>query len=393
MIFEDKSELTKGTFAGYSTNAPLVLKPLTIILGLTAMKLRLPALLILIICCGFQSEAQKQNPSFLYQNRIISYSITRYTPSWEVQAYTEQGSELEAGSKLFKDLKSTQTGALKSLMYLKGFEPTAVKSLTSSELIDHWKRNRVRMYYRIKYQGRNIFLARLNDHSSRSILPFKDQSGIWELDLDFMKDPLFECLQDVNFDPFTGKFLGNSSAAIAFDGIENGLFIDYSGNDTEVPAQGVDLLKGRIGKCARIDSKSTLTIPFGSNTDDRSFFLDCHINLEDAIVNEKQQIVFESQAKYGGIRLTTGSKDGLANFELGFTFENGRRTFVDFSSIADAWFHLNITANDRFISVSIDGSEVSSFQLNRSDVLVAGDLVFGGEESAKFKLDELTTGH
>lgn len=391
-ISDDKDRFAKVSLCEYSTNAPLILKPLLSILGLYGMKLQLVVLLITILGAGYDAKAQKQNPSFLYKNRIISYSITRYTPSWEVQQRTEQNSSLTAESKLFRDLKSTQTSTIRSLMYLKGFEPKAVKSLTNTELIDHWKRNQVRMYFRIKYQGRHVFLAKLNDNTSRSILPFKDHSGTWELDLDFIDDPLFECLQDVNFDPFTGKFLGNCSANISFDGIENGNFIDYSWSDCEVPIRGIDLLKGRIGKCAKIDSKSTLTVPFTYRSANRKFFLDCHLNMENALVNEEELLVFESVLNGKGVGLSAVSAGESVKFKLGFHFVNGRQKNVEFTNKSGAWFHLNITLRDSFVFISIDGLEVSSFKLSHSDKIALGDFMFGGEGSAKFKLDELKIG-
>ncbi|MFT5919791.1 MAG: hypothetical protein ACI9FU_001605, partial [Granulosicoccus sp.] len=141
------------TFVFYSTNEQSVLKPFNHILGQSSMKLHFTiSLLALMFLCP-NVWAQKQNPSFIYNNQIISYGITRYTPTWEIQPSSAVNSTPHVNSKLFSQNGSSEASALRSLMYAQGEEPQTIRGFSDVQLMDHWKRNRVRMYYRIKYRG------------------------------------------------------------------------------------------------------------------------------------------------------------------------------------------------------------------------------------------------
>lgn len=380
------------TFVFYSTNEQSVLKPFNHILGQSSMKLHFTiSLLALMFLCP-NVWAQKQNPSFIYNNQIISYGITRYTPTWEIQPSSAVNSTPHVNSKLFSQNGSSEASALRSLMYAQGEEPQTIRGFSDVQLMDHWKRNRVRMYYRIKYRGCNVFLARLNDHSSRSIMPFKDVSGRWDLDVDFMQDPLFECLQDENFDPFVGRFIGNCSVNIPFDGIEDGHFIDYSGNDVNVPVKGIDIQTGRIGKCARFDHKSFLSIPADKEKATGRFYLDCHINIEESLRNEEEQQVFSSLIAGKGMLLTAKLKEQKVNLVLTMELEDGTKKITRFDVKPGIWFHFNITERNGHLNVSIDGHEETTCHTGASGHAITGQFKAGGPTSAKFKLDELSIG-
>ena len=368
------------------------MKPFEYDIGLTSMKLPLSVSLVFVLF-SFCGLAQKQNPSFIHQNRIISYSITRYTPAWEIQPETHKDSELVAGSKLFRQVRASQTSALRAMMYDKTALPSAVSDLDDSALLDHWKRNRIRMYFRIKYKGYNVFLARLNDHNSRSIMPFKDVNGKWELDTEFMNEPLFVCLQDVNFDPFTGKFIGESKANLSFDGIENGYFIDYSSNDTKVSAKNVVLVSGRIGKCAKVDSRSSFRVPFGLKDRAKDFHIDCHLSIDESL-NSDNQTLFRSVDNNGkGIRLSRSlDEKGVAQVTLDLDMKNGSKSSITLDSKTNTWFHLNISHRSDHLVVQVDGHEVGSVLTSKSGGIIVGDLTVGGEGSARFRMDELNIG-
>ena len=357
------------------------------------MKLPFTVSLVLVLS-GFCGFAQKQNPSFIHENRIISYSITRYTPTWEIQPETHKDSDVVASSKLFRQVRESQTSALRAMMYDKTSLPSTVSGLEGNALLDHWKRNRIRMYYRIKYKEYNVFLARLNDHNSRSIMPFKDENGKWELDTEFMSEPLFACLQEVSFDPFTGKFMGASKANLSFDGIEDGYFIDYSSNDTKVSAKNVVLITGRIGKCAKIDPRSSFTVPFELTDRAKEFHIDCHLSIDESM-NSENQTLFTSINKNGkGIRVSRSfDENGIAEILLDLDMRNGKTSSITIDSQANTWFHLNISHRNDHLVVQVDGQEVSSIPTSRSGGVIVGNFTAGGEGSARFKVDELNIGY
>lgn len=349
-------------------------------------------ILYILMLISNEGIAQKQNPSFIYKNSILSYTITRYSPAWEIQPATEENTDIDSGSKLFRQIRADETEALSSMMYKN--VPKALRSLNSIDLIDHWKRNRVRMYYRIRYKGYNVFIARLNDHSSRSILPFKDQEGKWILDTDFMKDPLFSCLQDVNFDPFSGSFLGNTLANITFEQEDNGHFSDYSGNDNHVVNNGADVTIGRIGKCVKVKTSNELSVPAGGIDISHDFHIDAHFNVAKNSVGSEPLIVLSANTNDGSSKVeiqVQNKSNGDSEFLVKY-FDNGVLKQISSIIPTGRWFHYNLSSRNKILSVTVDGNEVVSASVKRPDKSVVSTFEFGGAGSAEYLLDELHIG-
>ena len=81
---------------------------------------------MLLLAFVAESMAQKHSPSLIFKNHVISYNIVRYSPVWEIQEGGETGSKALAASRLFRNVRASETSTL-DLSFKKGNEPDELK--------------------------------------------------------------------------------------------------------------------------------------------------------------------------------------------------------------------------------------------------------------------------
>ena len=93
------------------------------------MRIVFPAI-IFFLAVGQSCFSQRRNVSMMDGNQMFSYTITRYSPAWEIQSGVSEENEpvLSENSKLFRKLEDSNVNNLKNLLYAKGFVPNEVES-------------------------------------------------------------------------------------------------------------------------------------------------------------------------------------------------------------------------------------------------------------------------
>ncbi|MDP6909043.1 MAG: hypothetical protein QF371_06030, partial [Flavobacteriales bacterium] len=243
--------------------------------------------LIFLLTLGQSSIAQRRNVSMIDGNQMFSYTITRYSPAWEIQSGKPEKSEphLSDNSKLFQKLEDSNVHNLKNLLYAKGFVPNEVVEMNGRSMEKYLARNRLVMHYRIRYRDHTIFLAHLNNSRSRSVVPFLIQSNRWILDAGFAESDFFNLISKPYFNAYTGSFDGLPICDLAFEEIESKRMIyDYSGRSNAAIVKDLKIVDGRIGGAAKLGQESELTIDLRNETDlaDARFSIDFHLNIENS---------------------------------------------------------------------------------------------------------------
>ena len=343
--------------------------------------------LLLIIALMVDSYAQKQSPSLIYQNHVISYNIVRYSPIWEIQEKGVANSEAVVASRLFRNVRVSETQALRSFLFQEENEPADLKQLKGEEYIADLSSKRINIYYRIEYDSRQIYLATLNKHSSRSIMPFKEVNGRWELDTGFMNDPFFECLQNPDFNPYTGEFAGRVMRSYGFEELTAGKLNDHSGSDGQAIASGTAISSGRIGSALQVKGNSTVHIPTDGFESGKQIFLDFHVNIGSALKSKEWRTIIRSDND--GLVVEYRPKDESFS-EVRIVFNGTQSSEILHELGSEKWYHINIQVREGKATLKLDGSIKAV--VNQPSILVPKKFLIQNKENARFKLDELNIG-
>lgn len=344
---------------------------------------------ILIVFCGLLSQAfaQKQSPSLIYKNHVISYNIVRYSPVWEIQEEQEKGTETLASSKLFRNVRASETSALKSFLFNADSEPERLKGLEGREVLADLSNRRINIYYRIEYKGQEIYLATLNDHSSRAIIPFKNSNGTWKLDVDFMNDPFFECLQDTRFSPFSGEFNGRTLCSLGFEDLHSGAFKDHSGFLNHARSKGASIVNGRVGSAVQINNSSNILFDVDGFTSGKKVFVDFHINVGSSLESSKWRPILKSENE-GLVIEYRPANENLSEVRISLNGSKSSEIMIDLAS--EKWHHVNFSLSNGTAILKVDG--VKTALTNHGYILTPEKFIINGQGGARFKLDELNLG-
>ncbi len=343
--------------------------------------------LIFLLTLGQSSIAQRRNVSMIDGNQMFSYTITRYSPAWEIQSGKPEKSEphLSDNSKLFQKLEDSNVHNLKNLLYAKGFVPNEVVEMNGRSMEKYLARNRLVMHYRIRYRDHTIFLAHLNNSRSRSVVPFLIQSNRWILDAGFAESDFFNLISKPYFNAYTGSFDGLPICDLAFEEIESKRMIyDYSGRSNAAIVKDLKIVDGRIGGAAKLGQESELTIDLRNETDlaDARFSIDFHLNIENSLFNKerKREVLSAMTEKNKTLEIF------LDNGNLQILVMDAEMLTVPCET--DKWFHIKIMQKGKGLSVKIDGEEIITGTINSTSVLDNTILRMGGRYSFRGLLDE-----
>ena len=304
------------------------------------MRRTLPLFLLLLII-GQQSFAQRRNVSLLDENRMFSYTITRYSPAWEIQSGKQVGEEtpvLSDQSKLFRKLDDVNVNGLKDLPYAKGFVPREVEHMSNRSMESYLAHNRLVMHYRIRYGSHTIFIAHLNNSKSRSVIPFLISDNRWILDTDFAETDFFNLIAKPHFNAYTGSFNGMAICDLAFEemGKDKSVY-DYSGRGHSAIVKEGDIVNGRIGGAVRLNPETDLTIDLRNEREllGKRFNIDFHVNVHDNIFNkERKRVIFSIRKEQQAVELF------LENGFLHLSTVGARTMSVPYRD--ETWFHVTI---------------------------------------------------
>lgn len=344
---------------------------------------------LLIALCGLLSQAfaQKQSPSLIYKNHVISYNIVRYSPVWQIQDGAENESATQASSKLFRNVRASETSALRSFLFNGDSEPAHLKGLDGSEVLADLRNKIINIYYRIEHNGQEIYLASLNNHTSRSIIPFKNSNGIWKLDIDFMNDPFFECLQHPEFNPYVGEFSGRAFCSYGFEDLESGVFKDHSGYKNDARVKGATVVNGRIGSAVQVSRSTNISFDLAEIESGKQLYVDFHINIGSALESTKWRKVIKAENE--GVVIEYRPK-GENISELRVTIKGSVSKEIQIELAAEKWHHVNFNLKNGIAELSVDG--VKKANVNHEFIIAPNKFVIDGSGGARFKLDELNIG-
>jgi len=335
-----------------------------------------------LACSAF---SQNRNVSVIFENQMFNYTITRYSPAWEIQSEREKP-VLSDNSKLFKKVEDTSVDNLKNLLYAKGFVPNELNGSNGNSMENYLASKRLVMHYRIQYKQHVIFIAHLNNSSNRSVIPFKVESGKWLLDPGFADSDLFGLLSQPYFDVYTGVFNGQAYSYLAFEEIEkDGSIYDYSGFGNNGKSSVGAIVNGRIGGSFRLNPGTKLYIDLTGESDFKGdrFSLDGHFNISDSYSNtNKKRIIFTIE-KQSVIIGETYVENGFLHLHI----VGAQEISVPIPK-PELWFYLAIKQAGKKLSLEIDGKELDAKTITRNDILAGSRIVFGGDQSIKGSLDE-----
>ncbi|MCF8277587.1 MAG: LamG domain-containing protein [Flavobacteriales bacterium] len=353
------------------------------------MKKRMTLIVLVFCLINITAVAQQRSVSVIHDNQMFNYTITRYSPPWEIQSGEQKDSNgmLSENAKLFKRVDDAKVDNLKGLLYSKGFVPSEIKSVNGRSMEDYLARKKLVMHYRIQYKEHTIFIAHLNSSATRSVIPFRVESGKWLLDPDFVESDFFHLIAQPYFDVFTGVFNGQPFSYLAFEEVDaNGIIYDYSGRGRNGKTSKTSIVDGRIGGALKLTDDSRLNVSFideSSLKGDR-FSISGHLNVMDVVSNaDRQRVVFKVQNDLG-IAIEVYLENGNINVRT-----VGAKSLSVPCPKKDLWFHFAIKQAGKKLSLEIDGEELTATTINASDLMYGSVLSFGGENSFKGYLDEL----
>ncbi|MBL4586590.1 MAG: hypothetical protein JKX84_05995 [Flavobacteriales bacterium] len=321
-------------------------------------------------------------------NQMFSYTITRYSPAWEIQTgkKAESAPQLSDHSKLFRKLDDVNVRNLKDLLYAKGFVPSEVEGMSSRSMENYLAENRLVMHYRIRYDGHSIFLAHLNNSRSKSVIPFLIENNKWILDAEFAETAFFKLIAKPHFNAYTGNFDGMPICDLAFEEVERGnRMYDYSGRNNSAVVSNVSIVDGRIGGAIKLGQETEVTIDLRNEKDlaGSKFSINFHVNVKNNIFNgeRKRMLLSAKKADKNAIELF------LENGFLHLKVQGAKTMSVPYNQ--DVWFHVSVAQTGKKLSLNIDGEEVAANTINSKDVLLGTVLQLGGRYSYRGMMDEL----
>jgi|GEM_PF-3736289 len=335
-----------------------------------------------------QSEAvaQTRSHSFILNGNLYSYSIQRYTPVWMVQPGQQQDARPVANdTRFFRDIRENQVEPLKGLL----FNPSGAKGLAknASGMNDYLAQNSIVMYYLVRAGNSNVYLAHLNGSPNRSIIPFKEESGKWLLDVDFAETQLFNLLKDPSFDPFYGKYSGIRHLAIGFEGIENGMLVDHSGRGQRSRLNNVAFTTGVVGRAMRLNNASSAAIEVKpmNGLSSENLYLNAQLNLD----WKKAGTVLKGTSDKGSVvmEVSTSSTKG----KIYVTVAGAESVSVDVP--VGQWFSLDFNVHGGELTVKVSDASVSRTKVSKTSVASVMNVQLGGNVSASGLIDELNIGY
>lgn len=342
---------------------------------------------IVLFILGNEAVSQTRSVSVISENLMHSYTVTRYSPAWEVQSGQKESTNkvLAEHARFFRKIENNQVARVKHMIYANGFMPNEVSGLDAPGMESYLAKNRLVMHYRIQYKNHSIFLAHLNNSVTRSVIPFRIDGNNWLLDPMFTESEFFQLIAQPSYDPFTGLFEGAAICDFGFEEVDNnGLIYDYSGKEHHAMAHRATIVNGRIGGALKLgqDSEVIIDLTEEQNLKGNRFSVGMHLNIAKLIFNkDRRRIVFSAKKKN-----RTSLELFLDEGDLYLKCENSEVIMVPYNP--DSWFHLTVDQSDKKISVYTDGELVSSVQSGSSDVLDGTIVQFGGRYSFKGTIDE-----
>lgn len=335
-----------------------------------------------------QATAQLRNVSVIHDNLMFNYTITRYSPAWEIQSGEADKSAPLASehSKLIRKVDDANLQNLKSLLYTKGFVPGGVDKMDGKSMEAYLAKNKLVMHYRIRFRDHTIFLAHLNNSPTRSVIPFFIDGGRWILDPGFAETDLFKLLSMPYYNAFTGTFEGQPICDLSFEEIgNNGTVYDYSGKGNDAEVQRVSISNGRIGGAVKVGPESKLSIDLRNEKElsGNHFTVDFHLNVQNVSISKNDELGILAFNSESGRNLHVAYKNGeLIIRALGSPVLHTPLTL-------DSWAHISIVQNNKKLALLVDGVEVDSQTCEASNVLFGTLVSVGGIGSFKGLLDEL----
>jgi len=337
---------------------------------------------------ALQATAQLRNVSVIHDNVMFNYTITRYSPAWEIQSGESMNNAPLANehSKLIRKVDDANVQNLKSLLYTKGFVPGGVEKMDGKTMEEYLAKNKLVMHYRIRFRDHTIFLAHLNNSATRSVIPFLIDGGRWILDPSFAETDFFKLISKPYFNAFTGTFDGQPIADMGFEEIsKSGTVYDYSGKGNDASVQKSTIVDGRIGGALKVSPESVFSIDLRNEKDltGSHFLVDFHVNVQNLTSTKGEGLRMLSFKTETGQNLDVSYADGQLIVKV-----LGAPELSSKLSLA-TWAHISITQKNKKISLLIDGNEVDSQTSQASNVLVGTVLAIGGNGSFKGLIDEL----
>jgi hypothetical protein len=332
------------------------------------------------------AEAQTRSHSFIHNGNLYSYSIQRYTPVWMVQTGQQMEERPVAkDTRFFRDIRENQVEPLKGLLFNASGPKTTARN--ASGMNDYLAQNSISMYYLVRVGNNNVYMAHLNGSPNRSIIPFKEESGKWTLDVDFAETQLFNLLKDLTFDPFGGRFSGIRHLAIGFEGVENNMLVDHSGRQQRSRLNNAAFAAGAVGRAMRINNASSAVIEVkamnGLNSE--NLFLNVQLNLD----WKQAGTVLKGTSDKGAVtvELTASNLKGKLNVAVA----GAEPVLIDVP--VGQWFGLDVKVQDGELTVSVSDAMVSSSKMSKAASASVMNVQLGGNSSASGLIDELNIGY
>lgn len=345
-------------------------------------------LLFILLASTGGAFGQKRSVTVFHNNTIYNYSITRYVPVWEVQS-GKDGKEglLSQQKQFFKQATNGGLSSLKDLFYSKALVPENVKQMDSKAMESHLASNSLVIYYRVQYKDHSIFLAHLGNRTVRSVIPFRVDGGKWILDASFSETEFYKLLSSRDFDPYMGIRDGQVVCAFGFEEVAEMKHIyDYSGYQHHLKLNNVSIGDGRFGGALRLSGGVVGTAVLNNlPTSNGTFSIDVHMNIANMVYNteKKRSVLSLVGANTQGMLLQ------LVGTKMRLTYPTaGGSHNLEWSYVADKWFHLDIESNPSGVAVKLDGIIEVSSAVPTSIGLQKSTLTIGAQEGAKGMLDE-----
>lgn len=351
------------------------------------MRISISVITVGLMALGLvQSVAQTRSHSFIHNGSLYSYSIQRYTPVWLVQPGKQNEERpMAKDTRFFRDIRENQVEPLKGLLFNASGPKTAAKS--ASGMNDYLAQNSIAMYYLVRVGNNNVYLAHLNGSPNRSIIPFKEESGKWTLDVDFAETQLFNLLKDPAFDPFSGKFSGIRHLAIGFEGVENNMLVDHSGREQRSRLNNAAFTAGSVGRAMRISTASSavMEVKAMNGLNSENLFLNVQMNLD----WKQSGTVLKGTSDKGAMvfQLTTSNLKGKMNV----TVAGAESVIIDVP--VNEWFGLDIQVKGGELVIKVGDSTVSRTKVSKTTTTSVMNVQSGGNASASGLIDELNIGY
>ena len=332
------------------------------------------------------ATAQVRDVTTWKGSALVTYSVMRYNPVWQVQNGTEPQKASPDRPPFFQDLK---LGQVEPLMGLLNTGVESNKGYGSvREATDALAKNKIELYAQIRKGNHHIFIAHLNGSSVRSVIPFIEENGKWRLDVDFSATPLYDLLRDPKFDPFSGRFIGYPHLNVGFEGLDGGSLADHSGNRQRSKVRNISFSEGRFGKAMRLNSASQADIEVkrSGNLKSEDLTLGLWLKLDAKSIGKVLNAVDPS-----GTRTIKVTKTGADKCQIQLAGSKGS-VVGEVIIPTDKWFELEVRLSRGEFIVFVDQLRATG---SRADIGLNSSIhnvTIGGNGAATGLIDELHIG-